>query len=282
MRYAQEFRVKPGSNFKIADVDPDFTDAAHDKHSAEAELAKLETTLRALQYRLYAEGQRSALICLQALDAGGKDGTIDHVLGAMNPQGTRVHGFKVPSPIEAAHDFLWRVHQQVPAKGEVVVFNRSHYEDVLVVRVHKLVPKEVWSQRYDLINAFERDLAAAGTHVLKFYLHISKAEQLKRFKQRLDDPERQWKISEADYTERAFWSAYQAAYEDAISQTSTKHAPWYVIPANHKWFRNLAVSKIVVEALESLKMKLPTPTVDIAEIRRKYHKAAGSNAHHSG
>jgi PPK2 family polyphosphate:nucleotide phosphotransferase len=282
MRYAHEFRVKPGSHFKIADVDPDFTDAAHDKHSAEAELAKLETKLRALQYRLYAEGQRSVLICLQALDAGGKDGTVNHVLGAMNPQGTRVHGFKVPSPIEAAHDFLWRVHQQVPAKGEVVVFNRSHYEDVLVVRVHKLVPREVWSQRYDLINAFERDLAAAGTHVLKFYLHISKAEQLRRFKQRLDDPERQWKISEADYTERAFWSAYQAAYEDAIRQTSTKHAPWYVIPANHKWFRNLAVSKIVVEALESLKMTLPAPTVDIAEIRRRYHKAADSDAHHSG
>lgn len=282
MHYTQEFRVKPGSNFKIADVDPDFTDAAHDKHSAAAELAKLETELRALQYRLYAEGQRSVLICLQALDAGGKDGTINHVLGAMNPQGTRVNGFKVPSLIEAAHDFLWRIHQQVPAKGEVVVFNRSHYEDVLVVRVHKLVPKDVWSQRYDLINDFERDLVAAGTHVLKFYLHISKAEQLRRFKQRLDDPERQWKISESDYTERAFWPAYQAAYQDAIRLTSTKHAPWYVIPANHKWFRNLAVSKIVVETLESLKMKLPAPTVDIAEIRRKYHKAAGSSAHHNG
>jgi PPK2 family polyphosphate:nucleotide phosphotransferase len=282
MDYTNEFRVKPGSKFKIARVDPDFTDAAHDKHSAAADVAKLDARLRGLQYRLYAEGQRSLLICLQALDAGGKDGTIKHVLGAMNPQGTRVHGFKVPSPIEAAHDFLWRVHQQVPAKGEVVVFNRSHYEDVLVVRVHKLVPKDVWSQRYDIINAFEHDLVAAGTHVLKFYLHISKAEQLRRFKQRLDDPERQWKISESDYTERAFWRAYQAAYEDAITRTSTKHAPWYVIPANHKWFRDLAVSKIVVETLESLKLKLPAPTVDIAEIRRKYHKAAKSDGHHNG
>jgi PPK2 family polyphosphate:nucleotide phosphotransferase len=282
MRYANEFRVKPGSKFKIAHVDPDFTDSAHDKQSSEAEVAKLETRLRALQYRLYAEGQRSLLICLQALDAGGKDGTINHVLGSMNPQGTRVHGFKVPSLIEAAHDFLWRVHQQTPAKGEVVVFNRSHYEDVLVVRVHKLVPKAVWSQRYELINDFERDLVAAGTHVLKFYLHISKAEQLQRFKQRLDDPERQWKISESDYTERAFWPAYQDAYEDAIRLTSTKHAPWYVIPANHKWFRNLAVSKIVVETLESLKMTLPPPTVDVAEIRRKYHKAAAADRHHNG
>jgi PPK2 family polyphosphate:nucleotide phosphotransferase len=282
MHYAHEFRVKPGSTFRTADVDPDFADAQQDKGSAEAEIAKHAEKLRALQYRLYAEGKRSVLICLQALDAGGKDGTIDHVLGAMNPQGARVHGFKVPSQIEAAHDFLWRVHQQTPAKGEVVVFNRSHYEDVLVVRVHKLVPKEVWSKRYDLINDFERDLVEAGTHILKFYLHISKAEQLKRFKQRLDDPERHWKISESDYTERALWPAYQAAYDEAITRTSTKHAPWYVIPANHKWFRNLAVSQIVIETLESLRLTLPAPTADIADIRRRYHKAARSGSHHRG
>ena len=164
----------------------------------------------------------------------------------MNPQGTRVHGFKVPSREEAAHDFLWRIEQRTPAKGEVVIFNRSHYEDVLVVRVHNLVPDKVWSKRYDLINAFEKSLVANGTHILKFFLHISEDEQLRRFKQRLDDPQRHWKISEADYAERKFWNDYQEAYEDALSQTSTKHAPWFIIPANHKWFRNLAVSRIVV------------------------------------
>jgi PPK2 family polyphosphate:nucleotide phosphotransferase len=210
---------------------------------------------------------------LQGLDTSGKDGSINHVLGAMNPQGTRVHGFKAPSREEAAHDFLWRIEQRTPAKGEVVIFNRSHYEDVLVVRVHNLVPDKVWSKRYDLINAFEKSLAANGTHILKFFLHISKDEQLRRFKQRLDDPQRRWKISEADYEERKFWKNYQEAYQDALSQTSTKHAPWFVIPANHKWFRNLVISRIVAESLESLEMKFPEPTVNIKDIKRKYHVA---------
>jgi PPK2 family polyphosphate:nucleotide phosphotransferase len=276
MRYADQFRVKPGSELKLSHIDPDFTGKHSGKASAKREIAAQEGKLRELQYRLYAENKRSVLICLQAMDAGGKDGTINHVLGAMNPQGAYVHSFKVPSALEAAHDFLWRIHRQTPAKGQVVVFNRSQYEDVLVVRVHNLVPKAAWSKRYDLINGFERDLVQAGTHLLKFYLHISKGEQLKRFKERLDDPEHRWKISEADYTERAFWHDYQVAYEDAITRTSTEHAPWYVIPANHKWFRNLAVAKITVETLESLGIELPKPTVDIAEIRRKYHAAAKS------
>jgi PPK2 family polyphosphate:nucleotide phosphotransferase len=194
----------------------------------------------------------------------------------MNPQGARVRGFKAPTHEEAAHDFLWRIHNATPAKGEVVIFNRSHYEDVLVVRVHKLVPKDVWSERYDLINEFERNLIKNGTHILKFYLHISEDEQLSRFKQRLDDPSRHWKISDADYAERKFWPEYRQAYEEALSRTSTKHAPWFVIPANHKWFRNLAVSRIVAETLESLDMKFPEPTVDIEEIRRQYHAAEAS------
>jgi PPK2 family polyphosphate:nucleotide phosphotransferase len=184
-----------------------------------------------------------------------------------------VAAFRQPSVEEAAHDFLWRIHRAAPARGEVVVFNRSHYEDVLVVRVHNLVPKDVWSLRYDRINAFEQGLAEHDTHILKFYLHISKQEQLTRFKERLDDPTKQWKVSEADYAERRFWDDYVEAYEEALSRCSTKHAPWFVIPANHKWFRNLAAARIIVEHLERLNMKAPKPTVDIEHIRREYHAA---------
>jgi PPK2 family polyphosphate:nucleotide phosphotransferase len=273
VRYRERFRVEPGSKVRLADVDPRFKDGRHKKAAAE-EIASHAERMRDLQYLVYAENRRSVLVCLQALDAGGKDGVINHVLGAMNPQGTRVHAFKVPSHQEAAHDFLWRAHVHAPARGEIVIFNRSHYEDVLVVRVHDLVPKSVWSKRYELINDFEKDLVEAGTHVLKFFLHISPEEQLARFKQRLDDPARRWKISESDYTERELWPKYMAAYEDAIERTSTKHAPWFVIPADRKWFRNLAVSRIVVETLESLGMKPPKPTVDLSDVRRKYHRAA--------
>ncbi len=271
--YADRFRVKPGARPKLLDIDAGFKDPSLDKASAELEIAKGAEQLRRLQYLLYAENRRSLLICLQGLDGAGKDGTINHVLAAMNPQGTRVHGFKVPSKEEAAHDFLWRAHQQAPARGEVVIFNRSHYEDVLVVRVHDLVSREVWSKRYDLINDFEKNLAENGTLILKFYLHIDEKEQLRRFEKRLDDPMRHWKISEADYTERAFWPQYLAAYEEALARTSTPHAPWFVIPANHKWLRNLAVGNIVLESLDSLDMKLPAPTVDIESIRRRYHAA---------
>jgi PPK2 family polyphosphate:nucleotide phosphotransferase len=273
VNYSELLRVQPKSTVKLADVDPNFTAKHEDKESAQDQLAKHAAKLRQLQYLLYAEGKRSLLICLQALDAAGKDGAINHVLGNMNPQGTRVHGFKAPSKEEMTHDFLWRIHGQTPAKGEVVIFNRSHYEDVLVVRVHNLVPQEVWSKRYELINDFERGLAENGTHILKFFLHISADEQLRRFKQRLDDPARHWKISEGDYAERQCWTDYTKAYEDALIATSTKHAPWFIIPANHKWFRNLAVSQIVIETLESLDMKFPQPIVDINEIKRKYHEA---------
>jgi len=233
-----------------------------------------------LQYLLYADGNQSLLVVLQALDAGGKDGVVRHVFSAMNPQGTSVVGFKQPSRLEASHDFLWRAHLQTPGKGEVMIFNRSHYEDVLVVRVHKLVPRPVWSERYELINDFEKMLVQNGTRILKFYLHISPEEQLKRFEQRLDDPSRHWKISESDYSERELWSDYTEAFEEAMERTSTKHAPWYVIPSNHKWFRNLAISEIVADTLEDMHLKLPPTNVDIADISRKYHAAVAAEKGH--
>ena len=278
MSYKKMFQVEHGDKLKLDKIDPDFTAKIKKKATALEQIAKYTKKLRALQYLLYAESKRSVLICLQALDAAGKDGAINHVLGNMNPQGTRVRGFKVPSHEEAAHDFLWRIHRQTPGKGEVVIFNRSHYEDVLVVRVHDLVPKNVWSNRYELINDFEKGLIANETHIIKFFLHISPDEQLRRFKKRIDDPARHWKISESDYSERKLWPKYTEAYEDAIGKTSTNSAPWYVIPSNHKWFRNLAISKIVVETLESMSMQFPPPTVDLADIRRKYHAAVGAEA----
>ncbi len=273
MNYTELFRADPGSKVNLGKIDPDFVPKHKNKDSAQAELEKYSQKLRSLQHLLYAEDKWSLLICLQGLDTAGKDGTINHVMASMNPQGTRVHAFKVPSREEVAHNFLWRIEKQTPARGEVVIFNRSHYEDVLVVRVHNLVPKEVWSERYALINAFEEGLVANGTHILKFFLHISEGEQLRRFKQRIDDPAHRWKISESDYEERKFWSDYQRAYGDALSKTGTKHAPWFIIPANHKWFRNLAVSHIVVDTLESLKMRFPEPTVNLKEIKRKYYAA---------
>ncbi len=273
MNYLQHFRVAPSVHVHLKDFDPQFADKHEDKHSSLSKIEKFQQRMDELQFQLYAENRRSLLICLQAPDAGGKDGVVRHVIGSMNPQGCRVVSFKQPSPEELAHDFLWRIERQVPKRGEVVIFNRSHYEDVLVVRVHDLVPKEVWSKRYEQINDFERRLVANGTHILKFFLHISKEEQLERFEQRLDDPARHWKISEADYSEREYWASYERAYEDVFSKCSTDDAPWFVIPSDHKWFRNLAVSQIIVETMEQLGIELPKPTVNIADIRRKYHEA---------
>jgi PPK2 family polyphosphate:nucleotide phosphotransferase len=273
MDYGKKFRVEPNSKIELDKIDAGYKAEHENKDSAQPELEKYRQRLHDLQYLLYAENKRSLLIILQGMDGAGKDGTISHVLGAMNPQGCRVYGFKTPSAEELAHDYLWRIHQATPQKGYVTVFNRSHYEDVLVVRVHNQVPKEVWSKRYDQINAFERLLSDNGTHILKFYLHIDKEEQLARFKQRLEDPNRHWKISESDYTERGYWHDYQEAYQEAISKCSSNYAPWYIIPSNHKWFRNLAVSQILVDMLQSLKMKPPTPTVNIEEIKARYHAA---------
>ncbi len=271
MSNLEQFRVAPGARVRLADVDPAFKGHHQSREDAAAEIEQYRRRLWDLQELLYAEGKRSLLICLQAMDTGGKDGVINHVLGAMNPQGCRVAHFRQPSQEEAAHDFLWRAHRVAPARGEIVIFNRSHYEDVLIARVHGLVPKEIWSSRYDRINAFEQTLADSGTEILKFYLHLSSDEQLARFKARLDDPTKQWKISEADYAERKLWREYIAAYEDALSKCSTERAPWFVIPADHKWFRNLVVARIVVEHLERLRLTYPKPSVDLGHIRREYH-----------
>jgi len=275
MKYVDRFRVKPGSHVKLADIDPGFK-GDHESHKkATEEIEQDQGRLRGLQDLFYADRRFSLLVCLQGLDSGGKDGTINHVLGAMNPQGCRVVPFKQPSAEELAHDFMWRAHRATPRRGEVTIFNRSHYEDVLVVRVHDLVPKDVWSRRYDQINAFEHGLIENGTHILKFYLHISKDEQLSRFESRLEDPAKQWKISEADYKERLSWDRYTTAYEDALSRCSTERSPWFVIPSNHKWFRNLAVARIMIEYLERLDLKYPRPSVDLEHIRREYHAAKG-------
>jgi PPK2 family polyphosphate:nucleotide phosphotransferase len=268
MNFRHEFEVKPGSRVKLSKIDPDNTLGIKKKKDVIDIIARNKQKLAELQYKLYAENKQSLLIVLQALDAGGKDGTINHVLAPMNPQGCRVSGFKIPNPVELAHDFLWRIHHNAPKLGEVCIFNRSHYEDVLAARVHKVVPKKIWSQRYEFINDFEKLLTFHNTKIIKFYLHISKDEQLRRFERRLNMPEKQWKISGSDYKERQYWDEYIRAFEDALSKCSKEHAPWYVIPANHKWFRNLAVSEIVVETMESMKMKLPSPAVDIDEIRK--------------
>jgi PPK2 family polyphosphate:nucleotide phosphotransferase len=271
MDYRKNFMVEPGAKVRLSKIDPSYTGKHETQEKAAPETSKHIERMAKLQYLLYADGNQSLLVVLQALDAAGKDGVIRHVLSGMNPQGTSVVGFKQPSKDEAAHDFLWRAHLHAPGKGEVAIFNRSHYEDVLVVRVHKLVPHSVWAKRYGLINDFEEMLSRNGTSIVKLFLHISPEEQLSRFKQRLDDPSRHWKISENDYTERELWPKYVDAYEDAIALTSTKRAPWYVIPANHKWFRDLAVSQIIAHTMDEMGLKLPPTHVDIAAIRRKYY-----------
>ena len=273
MNARKRFLVGPGEKVRLAKIDPSDTGGQESREEALAETQRHVARMDALQYLLYANADRSLLVVLQALDAAGKDGVVRHLFTGMNPQGTAVFGFRQPTPIEAAHDFLWRVHQRVPGKGEVVIFNRSHYEDVLVVRVHGLVPESVWSKRYAMINDFERTLAHNGTRILKFFLHISPEEQLARFKQRLDDPARHWKISESDYSERQLWGQYVEAYQDALEQTSTEHAPWFVIPADHKWFRNLAISQIVADTMDDMGLKVPPTRVDLTEIRNKYHAA---------
>ncbi len=274
MNLAKRLKVEPGSKVKLSDIDPDFHGAHKSEDEAKAELQHNLNRITELQRKLYADRRHCLLIVLQGIDGAGKDGTCWHVVSAMDPQGVSVTGFKQPSAEERDHDFLWRVHPHAPGLGQVAVFNRSHYEDVLVVRVHDLVPKHVWKQRYDFINDWERLLVdEKNTTILKFFLYISKDEQLSRFKDRLDDPARQWKISDSDYSERKLWDKYIDAFETAISKCSTKHAPWFVIPANHKWFRNLAVSEIVVRAMEDMNLSLPKPTVDLQQIRKLYHQA---------
>ena len=276
MDYRKLFRIKPGTKVNLSEIDPGYSGKHVSEKEAQADIQKYRDELCKQQYLLYSEKRHSLLIVLQALDAAGKDGTVNHVMSAMNPQGTTVTGFKGPTAIDLDHDFLWRIHPHAPAKGTVAIFNRSHYEDVLVARVHKLVPKHVWAERYDLINNFEKLLRRQNnTHIIKFFLHISKQEQLARFKQRLDDPARNWKISDSDYKERELWDDYTRAFEDVFAQTSKKEAPWYVVPSNHKWFRDLAVSQIVAATMEDMGMRMPKPQVDLEVIRKEYHQAAG-------
>jgi PPK2 family polyphosphate:nucleotide phosphotransferase len=258
-------RVGPGTRVNLADVDPAETHG-HTKDSAAAELETGLARLTDLQDRLWAEGGRRVLIVLQGIDAAGKDGTLRYVMGAFNPQGCPVSAFKAPSAEELAHDYLWRVHRRVPGNGEIGVFNRSHYEDVLVVRVHDIVPKTVWSRRYDQINAFERSLTEEGTTIVKFFLYIDRDEQRKRFQSRLDDPTKRWKFRLGDLEERKHWDDYIAAYEDALSRCSTAEAPWYVIPSNRKWFRNFAVADILADTLDELNPRYPESTEDLTNV----------------
>jgi len=267
VKLREKLRVKPGTTVRLADVDPEETHGAKKHPATHDEIPAGVARLDELQYRMYAERKHALLVVLQGIDAAGKDGTIRHVMTGFNPQGCRVTPFKVPTPEEASHDFLWRVHRAVPGLGDVAIFNRSHYEDVLIARVHDLVPKRVWERRYEEINRFEAMLAANGVTIVKFFLYISKDEQKERFQARIDDPTKHWKISLSDFSERKRWDDYLHAYEDALNRCSTDTAPWYVIPANKKWFRNLAVSQILVETLEDLEMQFPEPTIDVSKIK---------------
>lgn len=267
MNLRERFCVQPGEKVKLSAYNPGDTAGIKGKTDARRTLKKNIQRLDELQYLLYAENEHALLIVLQGLDASGKDGTIRHVMGGLNPQGCTVKSFKKPSAEELDHDFLWRIYKGVPRCGDIGIFNRSHYEDVLVVRVHELVPKKVWSGRYGQINALEKILHDNNVTVVKFFLHISKEEQKKRFEQRLRDENRHWKISAADFAERKYWSDYTKAYEEAITRCSTKWAPWYIIPANRKWFRNLAVSEIIVETLEEMEMSFPRPSIDVSKIQ---------------
>jgi PPK2 family polyphosphate:nucleotide phosphotransferase len=250
--------IRPGERARLDRRDPeDTSEFRGDKDEGEKALEKMTGRLEELQELLYAEHKHSMLVVLQGMDSAGKDGTIRRVFKGVNPQGVRVASFKIPSVQELDHDFLWRVHEQAPARGEIVLFNRSHYEDVLITRVHGLIPKAVWERRYSEINEFERTLTEEGTTVLKFFLHISRSEQKRRLKERLDDPTKHWKFREGDLQERRRWSAYMHAYEEALAKTSTPWAPWYVVPSNRKWFRDLYVSERIVSALAKLRMRYP-------------------------
>lgn len=268
MSYVTRLMVKPGTKAALHKRDPDATPGYDSKERGLEDLERNRARLQSLQNVLWAENKHALLIILQAMDAGGKDGAIREVMSGVNPQGCSVHSFKVPSAAELDHDFLWRIHQVIPGKGEIAIFNRSHYEDVIVVRVRNLVPKEIWSRRYDQINAFENLLSwgaqgdFAGVTILKFFLHISREEQRERLLARVQDPDKNWKVNPGDFADHALWDNFQKAYEDAITRCSTPAAPWYVIPANKKWYRNVAISEIIVRALESLKLKMPRPKID--------------------
>ncbi len=254
---ARTHRVSPDAGITLAGIDPDDSEGYESKSEVKEELAELRAMISKLQARLYAEGRRSLLVVLQAMDTGGKDGAIKDVFRGVNPQGCQVWSFKAPSSEELSHDFLWRYHEKAPARGMITIFNRSHYEDVLVVRVKDIVDESVWRPRYESIRAFERGLGREGVVVLKFFLHISKDEQKRRLEARLRRPEKHWKFSTGDLAERARWDDYQEAFQDAINETSTDLSPWYVVPANHKWYRNLVIARTIAATLEQMNLQFP-------------------------
>jgi len=265
----RRYLVPPGKNINLSDWDPQSTPAwKSDKDAAEKRILELNNELEALQELLFAQGKHKILIVLQGMDTSGKDGVIRRVFEGVNPQGVRVASFKVPTAPELARDYLWRVHQQVPGRGEIVIFNRSHYEDVLVVRVHNLVSPEQWKLRYDHINHFEQMLVEEGTTILKFFLHIGADEQRERLLARLDEPAKRWKFNPGDLEERKLWDEYQKAYETVLSKTSQDGAPWIIVPANRKWYRDLIISAVLVDTLKGLKMEYPQPAEDL-DIYRK-------------
>lgn len=272
MNFVRTHQIKSGDKIRLADIPTRCGGPFVGKKDAREFTDNMNQEIRELQYRQFVEGKQGLLIVLQAPDAAGKDGLIRKVLGQMNPQGCRTYPFKAPTRKELSHDFLWRVHHCTPARGHVSIFNRSHYEDVLVVRVEDLVPKSVWSERYDIINGFEKNLKASGTTILKFYLHISKEEQLSRFKKRLDDPVKHWKLNVADYTARERWDDYREAYEDAFRKCNHRDAPWFIIPADNKWYRDAAVAGIVRDTLQSMDPQMPPVEVDLDEIRGYYQR----------
>jgi len=260
------YRVQPGEPIVLAEVDPNDTEHYKKKKNVETELDIQRQRLQNLQERLYAENKRSVLIVLQAMDTGGKDGTIKHVFSGINPQGCQIWSFKQPSVEESNHDFLWRYHQRTPQRGMINIFNRSHYEDVLIVRVKQLVPEEVWRQRYHVINEFEQMLTLSNVTVIKFFLHISKDEQKRRLESRLTNPDKRWKFSSNDLKERLLWDDYQKAFEDAINNCSTGYAPWYVVPANNKWYRNLVIARTIADTLEAMNPQYPSAEVGLEKI----------------
>jgi PPK2 family polyphosphate:nucleotide phosphotransferase len=267
MKIKSPFLIKQHARVKLAKISSSSTGDFKSEEAAKAVLTKHREQLAELQEVFYASQSKALLIVLQGMDTAGKDGTISHIFSGINPQGCDVAQFKVPTPIEVRHDFLWRVHAQVPARGMIGIFNRSHYEDVLSPRVHKLISNKVANQRLDDINEFESYLADNDVLILKFYLHISHAEQTRRLKARIADKDKHWKLSESDILERRFWPRYMNAYDEVLSATSRKHAPWFVIPSDHKWHRNIAISAIIFDLMKSLKLKYPAPTVDASKIK---------------
>jgi PPK2 family polyphosphate:nucleotide phosphotransferase len=278
MSFYDSHRIEPGRRIRLSKVDTSSDGPFDGKEDAKKYTHTSVEKMRELQYRLFVEGKQSLLIVLQAPDAAGKDGLIRKVLGQMNPQGCHTYPFKAPTEEERSHDFLWRIHKCAPAAGQVAIFNRSHYEDVLVVRVNQLAPEKVWKKRYAMINQFEELLAESGTTILKLYLHISHEEQLERFKSRLDDPTKHWKLNAGDYDSRDKDAAYEKAYEDVFAKCNFSHAPWYVIPADQKWYRDAAVAGIVANTLKKMNPQLPEVSVDVEHIRSLYEREAAELA----